>query len=123
MDTDRGEKVTLGGKEYTLVLTLRAQKEIAKKYGGLENLAEELDGVEGMDAAIWFITLLANQSILIDNLQNNEKQPLLTEAEVELLSSPGQFQDFVPLLESAIAKGMKRHVESEDNSEKNAPAG
>jgi len=27
-------------------------------------------------------------AILIDNLQNNEKQPLLTEAEVELLSSP-----------------------------------
>lgn len=123
MDMDRGEKVTLGGKEYTLVLTLRAQKEIAKKYGGMENIAEELDGVESMDAAIWFITLLANQSILIDNLQNNEKQPLLTEAEVELLSSPGQFQDFVPLLESAISKGMKRHVESEDSEEKNAPAG
>lgn len=120
---DRGEKFTIGGKEYTLVLTLRAQKEIAKKYGGLENLAEELDGVEGMEAAIWFITLLANQGILIDNLQNNEKQPLLTEAEIELLSSPGQFQDFVTLLESAIVKGMKRHIESEDDTTKNTPAG
>ncbi len=122
---DRGEKVTIGNKEYTLVLTLRAQKEIAKQYGGLENLAETLDGVEGMEAAVWFITLLANQGILIDNLQNNEKQPLLTEAEVELLSSPGQFQDFVPLLELAIAKGMKRYVESEEDNavEKNAPAG
>jgi len=123
MDMDRGEKVTIGGSEYTLVLTLLAQKEIARKYGGLENLAEELDGVEGMEAAVWFLTLLANQGILIGNLQNNEKQPMLTEAEVELLTSPGQFQDYVPLLESAIAKGMKRHIESEDDSEKNVPAG
>lgn len=119
---DRSVKITIGDKEYDLVLTLLAQKAVAKKYGGLENLAEELDGVEGIDAAVWFITLLANQGIMIDNLQSNEKKALLTEAEVELLTSPGQFQNYVPLLESAIAKGMQRYVESEEDG-KNVEVG
>lgn len=126
---DRSEKANIGGKEYDLVLTVLAQKEIAKKYGGLENLSEELDGAEGIEAAVWFITLLANQGIMIDNLWSNEKKPLLTETEVELLVTPGQFQDLVPKLEAAIEKGMKRHVASEEDNvtggavEKNAQTG
>jgi len=42
MDTDRSAIVTIGGQEYNLVLTTRATKEIAKRYGGLENLGDKL---------------------------------------------------------------------------------
>jgi len=79
--------------------------------------------MQGIEAAVWFITLLANQGIMIDNLQNNEKKELLTEAEVELMTTPGQFQDFAPVLETAIAIGMKRNVESEEDDGKNAEVG
>ena len=42
-----------------------------------------------LDEIIWLIALMANQSILIYNLRHkDEPKPLLTEEEVELLTSP-----------------------------------
>lgn len=72
----------------SLILTTRATKEIAKRYGGLENLGDRLMKSENfemaLDEIIWLITLLANQSVMIYNLKNRDsKKPLLTEEEVE----------------------------------------
>lgn len=38
MDNDRSAVINIGGTEYELVLTTKATKEIAGRYGGLENL-------------------------------------------------------------------------------------
>ena len=38
MIDERSAKITIGGEEYELVLSTRATKEIASRYGGLENL-------------------------------------------------------------------------------------
>lgn len=93
MDTERTAIITIGGEEYSLVLTTRATKQIAGRYGGLENLGDKLMKSENFELAIgeivWLITLLANQSILIHNLRNRDnKRELLTEEDVELLTSP-----------------------------------
>jgi hypothetical protein len=73
MDNERSAKINIGGTEYSLVLTTRATKEIARRYGGLENLGEKLLKAENfelaLDEIIWLITLLSNQSILIHNLK------------------------------------------------------
>ena len=73
MNKERSAAITIGGKEYELVLTTRATKEIAGRYGGLENLGDRLMKSENfemaLDEIIWLITLLANQSVLIHNLQ------------------------------------------------------
>ena len=37
--TDRGCIIKIGENDYELILTTRATKEIAKRYGGLENLS------------------------------------------------------------------------------------
>lgn len=92
MDSERSTKITIGGNEYSLVLTTKATKEIAARYGGLENLGGKLMKSENfemaLDEVIWLITLLANQSVLIYNLKNpDDKKPLLTEDEVELLQA------------------------------------
>jgi len=62
---ERGASVTIGGAEYPLVLTTKVTKEIAKRYGGIENLGENLMNSENFEEAlselIWLITLLANQ--------------------------------------------------------------
>ena len=93
MSKERSAAITIGGKEYDLVLTTRATKEIAGRYGGLENLGDRLMKSENfemaLDEIIWLITLLANQSVLIHNLQHPEdkKEPLTQDA-VELLTSP-----------------------------------
>ena len=42
MDNERSAIISIAGKEYELILTTKATKEIAKRYGGLENLGEKL---------------------------------------------------------------------------------
>lgn len=71
--TDRGSIIKIGENDYELILTTRATKEIAKRYGGLENLGDRLMKSENfemaLDEIIWLITLLANQSVMIYNLK------------------------------------------------------
>ena len=70
---------------------------------------------------MWLITLLANQSILIYNLWNETKKPLLTEEAVELLTSPYDLAAYKTAIMTAMYKGAKREVESEPS--KNTTAG
>lgn len=124
MDKERSAMITVGGEEYELILTTKATKEIAGRYGGLENLGEKLMKSENFEMAIgeivWLITLMANQSILIHNLKNKDNQrDLLTEDIVELLTSPLDLAGYKAAITEALYKGTKRNVVSEDNS-KNA---
>lgn len=121
---DRTAKINIGGQEYELILTTRATKEIAKRYGGLENLGTKLMKTENfemaLDEIVWLITLLANQSILIHNLQNpQEKQEPLTEDAVELLTSPLELAAYKNAIMESMFKGTKRNIESEDVASKN----
>ena len=127
MENERGANIMLGGEEYTLILTTKATKEIAGKYGGLENLGDKLLKSENFEMAltevVWLITLLANQSILIHNIKNKEnKRELLTEEMVELLTSPLDLAGFKSALSEALYKGTKRNIVSEDNT-KNSQVG
>jgi len=119
-DNDRKSLITVGGKEYSLILTTKATKEIAKRYGGLENLGEKLMKAENFEMAleeiVWLIALLANQSILINNRLNGEKEELLTEDDVELLTSPHELATYKDSIMEAMFKGTKRNIESEDTS-------
>ena len=52
MDTERSANIAIGGEEYTLLLTTRATKEIAARYGGLENLGDKLMKSENFEMAL-----------------------------------------------------------------------
>ena len=124
---ERTATVNIGGQEYEMLLTTRATKAIAGRYGGLENLGEKLMKAENfemaLDELVWLITLLANQSVLIHNLRTPEdKQELLTQETVELLTSPLELAEYNSAIMEAMFKGTKRNVESEKDS-KNAPVG
>ncbi len=128
IDNDRAAVIQIGDTNYTLVLTTKATKEIAKRYGGLENLGDKLMKSENfemaLDEVVWLITLLANQGILIHNMQNSDKQAVLTEEMVELLTSPFDLADYKNAIMDAMYKGTKRNVEGEDEaSSKNAKVG
>ena len=100
MSADRTATITIGGEEYTLILTTKATKEI-----------------------VWLITVLANQSILIHNLTNKDNQKeLLTEDKVELLTNPFDLATYKAAITEALYKGTKRNIASETN-EKNAQVG
>ena len=127
MDNERTAVITIGDEEYTLLLTTKATKEIAGRYGGLENLGEKLMKSENFEMAIgeivWLITLLANQSILVHNLKDKEHpKERLTEDVVELLTTPLDLAGYKTAITEALYKGTKRNVESEKDS-KNAPVG
>lgn len=127
MENERSALINIGGKEYEMLLTTKATKEIAKRYGGLSNLGEKLMKSENfelaLDEIVWLITLLANQSVLVYNLQNPKKKELLTEDSVELLTSPYELAEYKNAIMDAMVKGTKRHVESEEESSKNVQVG
>ena len=127
METERSAKILIGDEEYTLLLTPKATKEIAGRYGGLENLGDQLMKAENFEMAlseiVWLITLLANQSILIHNLKNKEQpKELLTEELVELLTVPADLATYKAAITQAMYKGTKRNIESEKDA-KNVAVG
>lgn len=127
MNNDRSSIINIGGEEYELLLTTKATKEIAGRYGGLENLGDRLMSSDNFEEAlgeiIWLITLLANQSILIHNIRHKENpKALLTEDEVEILTTPHDLTEYKSAITEALFKGTQRNVESENDS-KNATAG
>jgi hypothetical protein len=115
---ERSTTINIGGTDFKLILTTKATKAIAGRYGGLENLGAKLMKTENfemaLDEIVWLITLLANQSILIHNIRNkDEKKELLTEEEVELLTTPFDLAEYKNAIMASMMKGTKRNVESE----------
>ena len=121
MEEERISKIKVGDVEYELILTTKATKEIASRYGGLENLGEKLMKAENFEMAIseivWLICLLANQSILIYNFKNKDKpKDLLTEEMLEILTTPYDLAEYKQAITDCLYKGTKRNIESEENS-------
>ena len=128
MENDRGAMIQIGNREYEMLLTTRATKEIAKRYGGLEHLGDKLMKAENfelaLDEVVWLITLLANQSTLVHNLLDpDDKRELLTEEAVELLTTPLDLSGYKTAIMEAMVKGTKRYVESEEDPSKNVLVG
>ena len=127
MDKERTATILIGNEEHTLLLSTKATKEIAARYGGLENLGEKLMKSENFEMAIgeivWLITLLANQAILIHNLKHkDDPKEVLTEDMVELLTVPADLATYKTAITEALYNGTKRNVESEADP-KNAVVG
>ena len=125
MDSDRSSIIKVGDKEYELILTTKATKQIASRYGGLENLGDKLMKSENFEMAlseiIWILALLANQSILIHNLKNpKDKKELLTEEALELLTTPSQLAEYKEAIVEAMTKGTNRNIKGAEVSSKNA---
>lgn len=125
MNEDRKATISIGGQDYDLILTTKATKEIAGRYGGLSNLGDKMMNTENFEMAIseiiWLITLLANQAILIYNVRHkDDPKPLLTEDEVELLTVPYELAEYRTAITEALQRGTQRNIQSEDTPSKNA---
>ena len=126
MENERSVKVLIDNKEYHLLLTIKAVKEISKRYGNLDDVCGKIIQTKDIELSInetvWFITLLANQTILIHNLKNDSKQELLTEEKVELLTTAADLNELKRAVLTSLDKGVKRNITSEDDS-KNSQVG
>ncbi|MGI6713241.1 MAG: hypothetical protein ACOX4L_11105 [Bacillota bacterium] len=52
MDNERSAVIKIGDEDYQLILSTRATKEIAKRYGGLDNLGDKLMKSENFEMAL-----------------------------------------------------------------------
>ena len=129
MENERSAVINIGGTDYELILTTKATKAIAARYGGLDKLSEKLMKAENfemaLDELLWLLALLANQSILIHNLKNKDApRELLTEDELELLTSPLELATYKGAITEAMFKGTARNIQSEaECGTKNEKAG
>mgnify|MGYP003623500488 CR=1 FL=1 len=115
---ERTAIINIGGVDFELMLTTKATKEIGKRYGGLENLGDKLMKTENfelaLDEIVWLITLLANQSVLVYNLKHRDSpRPLLTQEEVELLTSPLELALYKNAIMESMYRGTNRKIVSE----------
>ena len=119
-------RISINGESYGLLLNTKATKDIAKRYGGLEKLGDKLLQSENfemaIDEVIWLIVELANQYIKTQMLKTKTEIPLLTEEEVEILTSPSDLADFKDSIMLCLQEGMSISVHSE-HDEKNKTAG
>lgn len=118
VDSSRSATITIGGQDYELVLTTRATRLIAQRYGGLEHLGDALETSEDVDKSlgevIWLITLLANQSVAIHNLTHlDDQRAELTEDAVELLTVPADLAGYRAAISEALQRGTRRAIATE----------
>jgi hypothetical protein len=116
---ERSAVITIGGDEFELILTTKATKAVAARYGGLEQLGDKLMKAENfamaLDEIIWLITLLANQPIAIYNLWHQDSpKPYLTEEAVELLTTPLDLASYKNAITEAMMRGTARNILSAD---------
>ena len=120
MAEERTSVIKIGNKEYELILTNKATKEINNKFGGLDQIGNKLTEAtsvaDQLDLVIWLIVLLANQAILRFNLENENKKELLKEEDVEVLTSPADLNSYTQAIMDCLVKGTNRNVEGEENS-------
>lgn len=118
VEPGRSATVTIGGEDYELVLTTKATRLIAERYGGLEHLGNALETSDDLGKTlgevIWLITLLVNQSVQIHNLRHlDDTRPELTEDEVELLTVPADLADYRGAIAEALQRGTRRDILTE----------
>lgn len=118
VESARSATVLIGGEPFELVLTTRATRLIAERYGGLEHLGEALETSDDLGKTlgevIWLITLLANQSVQIHNHRHPDgKRPELSVDEVELLTVPADLADYRGAIAEALQRGTRRDIFTE----------
>lgn len=117
--------ITINGEDYQLILTTRATREIAARYGGLNHLGDKLMKSENFEQAIeeiiWLICLLANQDVAIWNLWHPDDQRTeLSPEVVELLTVPADLTGYKSAITAALEEGTRQAIESEPDPKANA---
>lgn len=106
---ENGVTVKIAGKEYRLVFTTAAMKQVGAKYGGIEQMGEKMDADRSaaIDDICWLVALLANQGIMIDTRNTNPNNPDLLNVDlVGLLTMPWEIESLSQAAIHAIELGM-----------------
>jgi len=111
-------EIEIAGRKYPLNFSVKAAKEVAKRYGDITNIDKAFDNKtldEMMDEATWILALLIEQGVAYKKVMDGEDIKALTKEELEVVMGVVDFTDIKETLLSAMTAGMKREVEVEQD--------
>lgn len=121
---NRITEMEIAGKKYPLNFSLKAAREVAKRYGDISNVTDAFNGKavdEMMDEAAWILALLLQQGAEYKKVVDGEDIKIFTKGELEVVLGVADFAGLKETLMDAMLAGMKREIEVEPDI-KNAEA-
>ena len=118
----RISEMEIAGVKYPLNFSVKAAKEVSKRYGDISKIGEAFTNKsmdEMMDEANWILALLIEQGIAYKKIVDGEEVKGLSEEELEVVMGVVDFANLKETLLGAMVSGMSREVEVE-TEEKNA---
>lgn len=113
---DRITEIEIAGKKYPLNFSVKAAKEVSKRYGDISNIGDAFTDKtmdEMMDEANWILALLIEQGVAYKKIVEGEDIKPLTKDELEIVMGVVDFANLKDTLLGAMTAGMKREVEVE----------
>lgn len=116
---ENGSEIKIGKKTYPVVFNVVALKEIVKRYGGVEEMGEELekDYAKAIDEYAWIIALLIGQGIALKNFENNTEDTAPTSEQLQLIMKPRELINQRSAIFSVIGDGMNSGESTEETEE------
>ena len=121
---NRITEIEIAGRKYPLNFSVKAAKEVSKRYGDIANVGDAFANKpldEMMDEANWLLALLIDQGIQYKKIIEGEELKGITKDELEIVMGVTDFADLKDTLLCAMTAGMKREVEVNQDP-KNAEA-
>jgi len=115
---NRITEIEIAGRKYPLNFSIRAAKEVAKKYGDISNVGDAFTDKpmdEMMDEATWILALLIDQGAAYKRVVDGEDIKAPTQEELEVIMGVADFANLKDTLMGAMMAGMKREIEVEPN--------
>ena len=109
-------EIEIAGSKYPLNFSTKAAKEIAQRYGGLENIGDAFDGkaVDAMmDEVVWLLALLIAQGVAYKRIVDGEEVKGITADELDVVLGVADMAGLKDKIMDAMLVGMKREVEVE----------
>lgn len=121
---NRITEIEIAGTMYPLNFSVKAAKEVSKRYGGIENVGDAFTDKsmdEMMDEANWILALLIDQGVAYKRIVEGKDVKGLTQEELEIVMGVVDFTDLKNTLIGSMMAGMKKTIEVEEDP-KNAEA-
>ncbi len=109
-------EIEIACKKYPLNFSVKAAKEVSKRYGGIENVTDAFSGGkvdEMMNEATWILAILIEQGAAYKKIIDGEDIKAPTQDELEVIMGVADFANIQEALMGAMTSGMEREIEVE----------
>lgn len=113
---NRISEIEIAGVKYPLNFSVKAAKEVSKRYGDISNIGDAFTDKpigEMMSEATWLLSLLISQGIAYKKIVEGKEIKEISEDELEIIMGVADFANLKTTLLDAMMLGMGREVEVE----------